>query len=88
MTPCTELSDSEIQDPDEHLTPKDPYSAASLALNRREFLAATGLLSTGLAAGVAPSASAQTSPANTVPPHPLHQQTIPHPHRRHPHLTA
>jgi xanthine dehydrogenase YagT iron-sulfur-binding subunit len=47
--------------------PEHPPQDSELELTRREFIAATGVVSAGLAIGIAPAAAAQTAPANTVP---------------------
>ena len=66
MSPCFEIPevDLEIESP-----AANPAPEADLQFTRREFLAASGVLSAGLAAGLAPSAQAQRAA--------LAQQTLP-----------
>ena len=63
MSPCSEVLDVEM---DESAVEQD----AQLHLTRRQFLAASGLVSAGAAAGLSPAAAAQaagTQTAQTVP---------------------
>ena len=63
MSPCSELLDVEL---DESAAEQD----AQLQLTRRQFLAASGLVSAGAAAGLSPAAAAQggsTQAAQTIP---------------------
>ncbi len=73
MSPCSELLDVEL---DESTAARDAVEPAQtdaqlqLQLTRRQFLAASGLVSAGAAAGLSPAATAQgagTQPAQTVP---------------------
>ena len=66
MSPCSEVLDIEITESAD--TPAQGPSD-DLQLTRRDFLAASGIFSAGMAAGLSPAASAQQSPAP--------QQTIP-----------
>ena len=56
MSPCSEVLDVDAPDA---LTPKEREE--SLQLTRRAFLAASGVVSAGVAAGLAPTAGAQSS---------------------------
>ncbi len=62
MSPCSEVIDLDIEE-------STPLSPAELQFTRRQFLAASGVLSAGLAAGLTPEAAAQRSAEA--------QQTIP-----------
>ncbi len=59
MSPCSELLDVEL---DEAAVAQD----AELQLTRRQFLAASGLVSAGVAAGLSPAAAAEAAGAQTV----------------------
>ncbi len=63
MSPCSELLDVEL---DEAAAARD----AELQLTRRQFLAASGLVSAGVAAGLSPAAAAEAANAQAV-------QTVP-----------
>ena len=62
MSPCSEVLDIEVPEP-------TADHEADLQFTRREFLAASGVFSAGMAAGLTPAAQAQTAAAQ--------QQTIP-----------
>jgi xanthine dehydrogenase YagT iron-sulfur-binding subunit len=57
VTPCTELEDPLTEDPSQDTT---------LDLTRREFIAATSVVSAGLAIGISPAAAEQTDAASAV----------------------
>jgi len=48
-------------------TPDPPPQDTTLDLTRREFIAATGVVSAGMAIGIAPAAAAQSADAHTIP---------------------
>ncbi len=68
MSPCSEVLDLEIPELPPNSNPP-PNRRRQLQLTRREFLAASGLVSAGMAAGLSPAAAAQraSAAAQTVP---------------------
>ena len=69
MSPCSEIEAPELLDVDPETAAEAAQREADLQLTRRQFLAASGVVSAGLAAGLTPAAIAQRNA--------LAQQTIP-----------
>ncbi len=65
MSSCSEVLDIDLNDPEETTAEQ---REVEMGVTRRQFLAASGVLSAGLAAGLAPSAAAQATGAQQMVP--------------------